>query len=150
MASIYGRESYAIDDKGRITVPPGMRRDAAGTRKPYTRFFLKYGSEGCVQAYPPQDWARLESELRKQASQGPRKRRFVRAFLMDAKWVTVDAQGRITIPPALLRRAGLGKEAVLLGNIDYVEIWNPERFQSAEHTADADVAENEEEFLRGE
>ena len=46
-----------------------------------------------------------------------------------------------------MRRAGLGKEAVLLGNIDYVEIWSPERFQSAEHTADADVAEFEEEFL---
>jgi len=42
----------------------------------------------------------------------------------------VDGQGRITIPPALRSHAGLGKEAVLHGLIDRIEIWSPERLDA--------------------
>ncbi len=58
-------------------------------------------------------------------------RTFRRAFLMDAKEVTVDAQGRVPIPPALIRRASLDKDAVVHGAEDHIEIWNPERFRAA-------------------
>jgi MraZ protein len=149
MASIYGRETYAIDHKGRLSIPASMRSDASG-KKTHTRFFLKFGSEGCLQAYPPQDWKDLEETLRSKLRKGPQNRQFVRAFTMDACWVTVDAQGRITIPPALLRRAGLGKEAVLHGNIDYLEVWSPERFKSVETTVEADLARLEDKFLNEE
>jgi DNA-binding transcriptional regulator/RsmH inhibitor MraZ len=50
------------------------------------------------------------------------------AFLEDACWVTVDAQGRITIPPALQDRAGLGKDVVLRGIIGYIALWSAERY----------------------
>ena len=66
----------------------------------------------------------------------------MRAFLMNACRVTVDAQGRITIPPALMGRAGLGKEAVLLGQVGRIEIWNPERL-----TTVIDEAQNQFESL---
>jgi MraZ protein len=58
-----------------------------------------------------------------------RGRTFRRAFLTDAKEVTVDAQGRVPIPPALSRRASLDREAVVHGAEDHIEIWNPERFR---------------------
>ena len=60
-----------------------------------------------------------------------RGRAFSRAFLMDATKVSVDAQGRVAIPPALMGRAGLGKEAVLLGQVDRIEVWNAERLGAA-------------------
>jgi MraZ protein len=50
---------------------------------------------------------------------------------MDAKEVTVDAQGRVPIPPALIRRASLDKEAVVHGAEDHIEIWNPEKFNAS-------------------
>jgi MraZ protein len=149
MASIYGRETYAIDHKGRLSVPASMRRDPAG-KKTHTRFFLKFGSEGCLQAYQPQDWSVQEQILLRKKKKGPRGRQFVRAFTMDACWVTVDTQGRITIPSALLRRAGLGKDAVLHGNIDCFEVWSPERFKAVEATVESDLARLEEEFLNEE
>ena len=46
----------------------------------------------------------------------------------DAMEVTVDSQGRITISPALIAHAALGKDAVLRGSDTCIEIWNPERF----------------------
>ena len=58
-------------------------------------------------------------------------RDFARAFLMDASKVTVDKQGRISVPPSLIGRAGLGKDAVLHGQVGRIEIWSPERFKES-------------------
>uniref|UniRef100_A0A832HZ91 Transcriptional regulator MraZ n=1 Tax=Eiseniibacteriota bacterium TaxID=2212470 RepID=A0A832HZ91_UNCEI len=124
--NLYGTQTYKIDDKGRLAVPASMRRAARG-RKGAPSFMLVMGFEGCLALYAPEQWARVEERLRRIPIGDRKGRAFVRAFLMDATPVTVDAQGRITIPPALLRRADLGKEAVLHGLGSRIEIWNPER-----------------------
>jgi MraZ protein len=58
-------------------------------------------------------------------------RALARAFLMDACKVTVDKQGRISVPPSLIGRAGLGKDARLHGQVGRIEIWSPERFKAS-------------------
>ena len=129
MSSFYGTDTYAIDHKGRIGVPASMRRDAS-RKKLLDTFYVVAGFEGCIALYPPEDWKRVEERLRRIPMGDRRGRAFARAFLMDACKVTVDGQGRITIPPALMHRAGLGKEAVLHGQVDRIELWNPERLKS--------------------
>ena len=113
MASFYGTETYAIDHKGRISVPASMRR-AGAAKKVADTFYLVAGFEGCLALYTPDEWRRVEERLRQIPMGDRRGRAFSRAFLMDATKVSVDAQGRVAIPPALMGRAGLGKEAVLL------------------------------------
>jgi len=129
LSSFYGTETHSIDHKGRVSVPAPMRR-AAG-RKAGSSFILVAGFEGCLALYGPDEWRHVEERLRRIPMGDRRGRAFARAFLMDACKVTVDAQGRITIPPALVRRAGLGKDAVLLGQVDRIEIWDAERFRVA-------------------
>jgi MraZ protein len=126
VSSFYGTESYSIDHKGRLSVPASMRR-TADRRKTFQSFILVAGFEGCLALYGLDEWKRVEDRLRKIPMGDRRGRAFARAFLMDACKVTVDAQGRITIPPALMRRAGLGKDAVLLGQVDRIEIWEAGR-----------------------
>ena len=128
MASFYGTETYAIDHKGRISVPASMRRSAR--KGAADVFFLVAGFEGCLALYAPDDWKRVEDRLRKIPMGNRRGRAVARTYLMNASKVSVDAQGRVAIPPALMGRAGLGKEAVLLGQVDRIEIWNPDRIQS--------------------
>jgi len=70
-----------------------------------------------------------------------------RTHLMDATPVTVDAQGRVTIPPALMSRAGLGKEATLHGLGDHIEIWNPERLAGVLKEAQANFEADAEDVL---
>lgn len=146
--AFYGTETYAIDHKGRISVPASMRR--AGTRKQaIDAFYLVAGFEGCLALYAPDDWARVEERLRRLPMGGRKGRAFARAFLMNATPVTVDAQGRITIPPALVVRAALGKEAVLHGQVDRIEIWNPERLQAAVAEAEGQLESLADEVLGG-
>ena len=144
--SFYGSNSYAIDHKGRLSVPASMR-PPAGRKKPIDSFFLVAGFEGCLSLYAPEDWARVEERMRRLPMGGRKARAFTRAFLMDATPVSVDAQGRVTIPPALMSRAGLGKEATLHGVGDHIEIWNPERLKAVIKEAQANFEENAEEIL---
>ena len=127
MSSFLGTETYAIDHKGRVAIPAAMRRGERG-KKPIGTFVLAEGFEGCLALYSEEEWTRVDQRLRRLPMGGRSGRAFQRAFLLDVVKVSVDAQGRITIPPALLSRAGLGKEAVLHGVLNRIEIWNPERF----------------------
>lgn len=129
MSSFYGTETHSIDHKGRLSIPAPMRR-SAGRGKGKAEFILVAGFEGCIALYSLEDWKHVEDRLRRIPMGDRRGRAFARALLLDASRVTVDAQGRITIPPSLQRRAGLGKDAVLHGQVDRIEIWEPERFRS--------------------
>lgn len=129
MTSFLGTDTHAIDHKGRISIPAPMRRTESG--RPVTRFVLNMGFDGCVHVYSKEEWKRMMERLRQISIANPTGRAFRRAFLTDAKEVTVDAQGRVPIPPALMRRASLDKEAVVHGAEDHIEIWNTERFKAA-------------------
>ena len=144
--AFYGTNTYAIDHKGRLSVPASLRAPG-GRSKPISQFLLVAGFEGCLSLYAPEDWARVEERLRKLPMGGRKARAFTRAFLMDATPVSVDAQGRVTIPPALMGRAGLGKEATLHGVGDHIEIWNPERLKDVIKEAQAHFESNAEEVL---
>ena len=143
MSAYYGTDHYSIDEKGRLAIPAQARRSAAKS----ATFILVPGFEGCLALYNETQWARVEERL--QQLPGKRMdRAFKRALLMNAKRVTVDAQGRITIPSALLDRAGLGKEAVLLGQGTHLEIWNRERLQVVLGEAEANFEKVAEEVLK--
>ncbi len=126
MASNYGTYRYAVDHKGRLNIPREWRGDG---KRPAGRFFLRPSEDGYLLLYGEAEWSVIEETLKKNMRKGQKYVNKARSFIKDATWVSVDTQGRITIPSALLSRAGLGKEAILHGNIEIIEIWNPERFQ---------------------
>ncbi len=102
----------------------------AGGRRPLDGFQVLKGLDGCVALYPADEFARVEERLRRLPMWDRRSRLFTRMFLLDAQKVSVDAQGRIMLSPALIEWAGLKKEAMVLGQGNRIEIWNPERFRS--------------------
>ncbi len=126
MSSIYGREIHAIDHKGRVSIPATMRK--SGAKKPLDAFHVLKGLDGCVALYPPDEFAHVEERLRRLPLWDRRSRIFTRMFLLDAQKVSVDAQGRIMLSPALIEWAQLKKDAMVLGQGNRIEIWDPKRF----------------------
>jgi MraZ protein len=145
MSTFYGTERFAIDAKSRISIPAHMRRAADG--KLTREFIILAHFEGCLALFTQEQFKDVEEKFKRIAFGNPKGRAFSRAYLKDAKRVSVDAQGRITIPPALMGRAGLGREAILLGQVDRIEVWNPERFEDATRDPLANIEQLGQELL---
>jgi MraZ protein len=129
MGSLYGAERFAIDHKGRVAIPAKLRRALAPDAR--DSFVLVPGFDGCLYLYPLDEWQRYEEKLRNLSPGDAKARRFCRLLLDNASEVQVDGQGRVVLPSVLLTFAGLKKEAKILGLVDHIEIWDPDRFAQA-------------------
>jgi MraZ protein len=124
LAGFKGSFKYAIDQKGRINIPAKFRR-TPGTAEAYT---ITRGLNSCLYIFPIDEWEKVETKLRSLAQTDPNALYYLRATLANAADVQVDRQGRITIPPNLIKLADLGKEVLINGALDRMEIWAPEKF----------------------
>lgn len=128
MGSFYGAEKFTIDHKGRVAIPARLRR--AISPEAHETFVVVPGLDGCLALYPLDEWRLTEEKLRSLPAGDAKARRFKRMLLANAADVQVDAQGRVTLPAKLMERVGLKKDALLLGSVDHIEIWEPERFEA--------------------
>jgi len=116
-----GEFQYALDDKGRVVIPPRFRR-ALGDQVVATR-----GFDPCISVYSPAEWAKVEERLRRLST---RQRDVVRFLLAGAVDLDLDRQGRVTLPPHLRQHAGIDRDVVVVGLISRLEIWSRPTWQS--------------------
>ncbi|HEX7024545.1 MAG TPA: division/cell wall cluster transcriptional repressor MraZ [Gemmatimonadales bacterium] len=121
-----GSYLFQLDEKGRVALPAAFRREAADQR-----FVLLQAYAPSLALYPEGEWAGVEERLRELVKHQPEARLYVLSVLSNAVEVVPDSQGRILIPARLKEAAHLDGQALLVGSIDKIEIWNPERFEAA-------------------
>jgi MraZ protein len=125
MADLYGQHTYQLDPKGRISLPTKMRAAFADGA------YLTLGHDGCLFAFPKEEWERQRQEIR-----GPLfdsdTRAYARMFFGNAEPVDLDSQGRLLVPQRLRGRAGIGRDAVVLGVGDHMEIWERDTYERYE------------------
>jgi len=81
--------------------------------------------------YPQNEWEKQVEQIR--ASLNPYNKEhmiFLRGFYKDTAEVELDATNRLLIPRRLLDEAGIGKEAVLAGIDNKIEIWSKESYDT--------------------
>jgi MraZ protein len=78
--------------------------------------------------YPLTVWEALEERLTKTASMDPTRNKLLNAVNYFGSEVTMDKQGRISIPPTLRNSATILGEVRVLGSIDRLDIWNEQAF----------------------
>ena len=116
---LLGSYDHTIDDKNRLTLPAKFR-EAFSDGVVVTR-----GLDGCLFAYRRPDWDRLvESRLAPLDPLSPQTRRLERFFYAGATEAELDKQGRVMIPAQLIEHAKLGREVVVAGVNDRLEIWD--------------------------
>jgi MraZ protein len=116
---LLGEHAHTIDDKNRLTLPARFRH-VFGEGIVVTR-----GMDGCLFAYTREDWERLVHDrlatLDPLSKEGRRMQRF---FFSAALESDLDKQGRVILPAALLEHAKLGRDVVVAGVHDHLEIWD--------------------------
>lgn len=127
MARFKGQAEYSVDAKGRVAIPAKMR--AALSPDAQQTFTLTKGFEKCMYLYPLDEWRIQEDKLARLNSYDRESRLLVRMMLMWAEEITLDGQGRVSIPRTLSDYAGLGDRALIIGAIDRIEIWDPVVFE---------------------
>ena len=118
-----GEHAYSLDSKGRINIPAKFRQSLSS--KSEKTFVTTRGIDCCIWVYPLSQWKEIESELRNLSSLSNIHRAFVRNTARYASPSTYDKQGRITLTPSLVEYAKLNKDALIIGMINKIEIWNP-------------------------
>ncbi|MDI6807386.1 MAG: division/cell wall cluster transcriptional repressor MraZ [Candidatus Eisenbacteria bacterium] len=127
MATFRGRYLNVLDHKGRLNIPSKFRRalspDAQNT------FVIIRGLDGCISLYPLDEWVKIEAKLRSLPVSKENSRKFQRIMHLDSADATLDSQGRIALPPALVKQAKISKDVVVFGILDRIELWNPKLFE---------------------
>jgi len=140
-----GQYHHNVDLKGRIIIPAKFR-DELGNIIVLTR-----GLDGCLSVYTQQQWQTIYEQLIKLPSTKKESRMYVRTFMANAAECEIDNQGRILIPPTLIKSAEIAKECIVIGSGDHVEIWAKDNWENFQEKADESletIAETLTEFIR--
>ena len=122
-----GTFSRAVDEKLRVPVPKPLREALGALAKGV--LYVAPGTDGSLAIYTEDALAELARRLAQASPNAQDVRAFNRLFYARAQAVELDSQGRVRIPPELAALAGLGKEAVLVGVLDHLELWERSRWE---------------------
>lgn len=126
MAGFKGQAEYSVDSKGRVAIPAKMR--SALNPEAKNTFTITRGFEQCIFLYPQDHWAQMEKEIAGLNMYNRETRDFVRTIMMWADEVTLDGQGRISLPKPLIEFGSIDDRATIIGAFDHIEIWDPDIF----------------------
>jgi MraZ protein len=118
VADLVGRHRYQLDDKGRIPLPARFRDAFSGGGR------LTLGYDGCIWAFPLEAYERRADEIRSHPISDRGARDLSRMFFGNAEEMSMDKQGRMPVPASLRTRLGIGREVVVVGVHDRLEIWD--------------------------
>jgi MraZ protein len=130
---VYERQ---LDERGRVALPSSYR-GALGDH-----CYLFFGDDGCVSIRSVDSFEAEAAEMVAKAKRGEISRNRQRAFASSASQATIDKQGRVTLDARLREHASLEPQAsvVVLGNIDHIELWDPQAFRLNETEGQHEIA----------
>jgi MraZ protein len=123
-----GNSPARIDEKGRLKVPNAFR---TLVESKYGRdLFLTSLTGEYVRIYPMPVWLEIEQKLAAMPSTNPSRLRFLDRISYYGQAGELDAQGRVLIPVRLREAATMTGDVDVLGQVNYLDVWNHERFLS--------------------
>ena len=122
-----GSFTHAVDHKGRVNIPTKFRKHIPLDIE--EALVITRGLDGCLFAYPNDEWNRVEERLRSLPVTQKNTRHFIRMLTSEATSVSLDRQGRIAIPKGLLDLARIENEVLFVGTLDHFELWNPKDYE---------------------
>ena len=114
-----GQFQHTLDEKGRLMIPARYRELlAAGA-------FITQGFDKCLMVMTDVHFNEVYERINAMNMADPNARLLRRLILSNAYSVEIDRVGRILIPGNLRQVIALDGEAIVAGQGEYFEVWNP-------------------------
>ena len=114
-----GQYQHNLDEKGRLMIPARYRELlAAGA-------FIMQGFDRCLMVMTDSHFQEVYERINAMNMADPNARLLRRLILSTAYPVEIDKVGRILVPQMLRQVNGLDGEAIVAGQGEYFEVWNP-------------------------
>jgi MraZ protein len=118
----HGATVLTLDAKGRLAIPTRHRESLEASSR---ALVLTAHPEGCAMLYPEAEWERVRAQVEKFPSFHAQASWWKRLLLGFEEHLVPDASGRVLISNALRMHARLEREAMLVGQGHYFELWDP-------------------------
>ena len=134
-----GQFQHSLDEKGRLMIPARYRELlAAGA-------FVTQGFDKCLMVMTDLYFGQVYDRINAMNLADPTARLLRRLILSNAYPIEVDKVGRILVPQNLRHAIELDGEAIVAGQGEYFEVWNPAEW-SAQINQLQDVETNNQRF----
>ena len=134
-----GQFQHSLDEKGRLMIPARYRELlAAGA-------FITQGFDKCLMVMTDLYFGQVYDRINAMNLADPTARLLRRLILSNAYPIEVDKVGRILVPQNLRHAIELDGEAIVAGQGEYFEVWNPAEW-SAQINQLQDVETNNQRF----
>ena len=127
-----GSYSHSVDDKGRLIMPARFREGLCGS------LHITIGLDDCLVVYNDKEWNALAKKINDLPFTNKAARHLSRSFLGNSAEIELDKQGRILIAQNLRELAGIGRDVVLIGIGEQIEIWDRDKWLDTSDKVDAD------------
>lgn len=119
--SFLGTFNHNLDAKGRLFIPARFREELG------EEFVLFKSPDKCIFIYSNASFDELIEQVRNN-SDTAEGRMQQRQFFLSAMNVSIDKQGRFTVPQDFIEYGGLKTEVVLMGSANRIELWDKAEF----------------------
>jgi MraZ protein len=129
MNDLIGEFFVTLDDKYRISLPAPLRKILN-----QANLFITKGPDKCLRVYTPDKWLEMKNDIMENTDPYSKTSLSLRRlFIGPSQMVEIDKAGRIHIAESLREFAGLLKTCVVIGQIDYIDIYSDNHFKKLTH-----------------
>ena len=129
-----GTYTPKLDDKGRLTLPAKFRDALAGG------LMVTKSQDHSLAVYPRAEIDKRSTAISQKA--------FLRNLAAATDEQHPDSQGRITLSADHRRYANLSKDCVVIGSVDYLEIWDAQSWRDYQQMHEENFSAASDETLR--
>ncbi|HEY3249650.1 MAG TPA: division/cell wall cluster transcriptional repressor MraZ [Ignavibacteria bacterium] len=122
-----GSTNTNLDEKGRIIIPSKFRKHILPEANSVLNVTL--GRDNCIWLFPANEWNKVLLTIRSTNPYTDEEVEMRRRMLFHTDDLLIDSQHRILIPQKLLAITGIKKEILMLGQIERIELWNPDVYE---------------------
>jgi MraZ protein len=125
---LIGEYDVTLDEKHRLLIPSDFRKEITDARDEKV-LICTVGRNKIARFFPENLYRELLARRLTSVTTGQAEERFREAYLGMVFRLPWDQQGRVVIPEKIISRTSLGRSLTLVGNGDYLELWNRDAWE---------------------